>query len=461
MKIDEIMGDMESASAETMLPPFVGFSQSTVTISNGVFSDFGEMMDSLKFKGFYQFKGSRNGCSTKWDGGDSSSIDISSFADTTIGVEFSVSCPNSRVVSKKMKLVIGGGTGSNGTSTTSSSTGNASSSAEVSSVAASSVAASSTAGSSTPLSSSALAVDPSCAIYPLWDPSVSYAKDEYVRGNAGQVYSCVASDLTDCSKVFSSGGSDANGIWFYQGTCTVNLEQDTISWITPVHNREYTLGDVVNFEWYNSTTENVNISFKLDGDADWTTNAYSTGVATSKTGSYSWKFETGTGEGEGTMYFKIELESTVGISNVVAVTVKAASSDVCDGVEEHSSAHSWSVGDYSQKSNKLYECNSSTSCQWNAPGSSFWDYISDCGVAASSTNNVSSVANSSAAISSVAASSAASACSGYDTFVGGVSSPSNGEKYVYDGSLWLAKNNPGTWEVPAEGWFWSKVTTCN
>lgn len=40
-------------------------------------------------------------------------------------------------------------------------------------------------------------------------------------------------------------------------------------------------------------------------------------------------------------------------------------------------------------------------------------------------------------------------------YVQGVTVPENGQSYQYQGACWQAKNNPGRWETPREGWFWS------
>lgn len=42
-------------------------------------------------------------------------------------------------------------------------------------------------------------------------------------------------------------------------------------------------------------------------------------------------------------------------------------------------------------------------------------------------------------------------------FVPGVTDPASGDIYRYGNSCWQAKNNPGPWETPREGWFWSEV----
>ncbi|WP_119395911.1 glycosyl hydrolase family 18 protein [Salinibius halmophilus] len=42
-------------------------------------------------------------------------------------------------------------------------------------------------------------------------------------------------------------------------------------------------------------------------------------------------------------------------------------------------------------------------------------------------------------------------------FVPGVTKAQNGQVFAYGGSCWEAKNNPGVWETPREGWFWTEV----
>lgn len=42
------------------------------------------------------------------------------------------------------------------------------------------------------------------------------------------------------------------------------------------------------------------------------------------------------------------------------------------------------------------------------------------------------------------------------TFIAGQTRAKNGETYLFNGSAWKAKNNPGPWETPREGWFWTK-----
>lgn len=45
----------------------------------------------------------------------------------------------------------------------------------------------------------------------------------------------------------------------------------------------------------------------------------------------------------------------------------------------------------------------------------------------------------------------------YPTFVLGSTRAVNGQIYQYAGACYQAKNNPGTWETPKEGWFWTPV----
>ncbi|WP_158584190.1 S8 family peptidase [Salinibius halmophilus] len=42
-------------------------------------------------------------------------------------------------------------------------------------------------------------------------------------------------------------------------------------------------------------------------------------------------------------------------------------------------------------------------------------------------------------------------------FVPGVTDPASGDVYRYGNTCWEAKNNPGAWETPREGWFWTEV----
>lgn len=42
-------------------------------------------------------------------------------------------------------------------------------------------------------------------------------------------------------------------------------------------------------------------------------------------------------------------------------------------------------------------------------------------------------------------------------FILGVTRATNGQVYSYNGKSWEAKNNPGVWETPREGWFWTEA----
>ena len=48
---------------------------------------------------------------------------------------------------------------------------------------------------------------------------------------------------------------------------------------------------------------------------------------------------------------------------------------------------------------------------------------------------------------------------GIEPFVAGQTNPVNGKMYQYQGLCWTAQHNPGTWETPKAGWFWSE-TSC-
>lgn len=49
---------------------------------------------------------------------------------------------------------------------------------------------------------------------------------------------------------------------------------------------------------------------------------------------------------------------------------------------------------------------------------------------------------------------------GYPEWVDGVYNPSNGERYRYEGHVFQAQNNPGSWETPRIGsWFWDDLGT--
>ncbi|WP_119395910.1 glycosyl hydrolase family 18 protein [Salinibius halmophilus] len=43
-------------------------------------------------------------------------------------------------------------------------------------------------------------------------------------------------------------------------------------------------------------------------------------------------------------------------------------------------------------------------------------------------------------------------------FILGSTDPETGDVYAYQGQCWEAKNNPGAWETPREGWFWTQVS---
>ncbi|WP_119395292.1 glycosyl hydrolase family 18 protein [Salinibius halmophilus] len=45
----------------------------------------------------------------------------------------------------------------------------------------------------------------------------------------------------------------------------------------------------------------------------------------------------------------------------------------------------------------------------------------------------------------------------YPEFVPGTTKATNGQVYSFGGACWEAKNSPGTWETPREGWFWTEV----
>ena len=46
----------------------------------------------------------------------------------------------------------------------------------------------------------------------------------------------------------------------------------------------------------------------------------------------------------------------------------------------------------------------------------------------------------------------------YPEFVLGKTKVVNDSIYQYQGKCWLSQHNPGSWEMPKNGWFWSEVS---
>ncbi|MGM0462004.1 MAG: cadherin repeat domain-containing protein [Fibrobacterota bacterium] len=52
-------------------------------------------------------------------------------------------------------------------------------------------------------------------------------------------------------------------------------------------------------------------------------------------------------------------------------------------------------------------------------------------------------------------------CAGFSEWVDGTVDPTNGDRFVHEGYLYEAKNNPGKWDTPpGEYWFWIEVDEC-
>jgi hypothetical protein len=169
-----------------------------------------------------------------------------------------------------------------------------------------------------------------------------------------------------------------------------------------------------------------------------------------------------TGSTQNAVYLEKITGTVISSSNQLISSSIAASSSaevvlaLCGDYPNYTSGTNYSTGDVVNYQQAIYSAKRKTN---KVPTNNVWTYVETC----TDLINQSSIplSSSEAVLSSIAASSSTEdPCNGYSEFVAGVTNPSTGQEYTYGGFLWKAKNNPGSWETPKEGWFWTKSATC-
>lgn len=132
----------------------------------------------------------------------------------------------------------------------------------------------------------------------------------------------------------------------------------------------------------------------------------------------------------------------------------------CDGVQPWQAGKAYVGGDQAVKQNSLYEARWWTQADPVTTSGDYqpWQDLGACGsVPVTPTMPVTPTVVLSPTVVISPSVTPTSPVTSYPEFVPGTTRAQNGEIYQYAGLCFAAKNNPGTWETPKAGWFWTPV----